>query len=56
MMFVAVRYYQQTMERDDWVEEEEDAEADEASHGDIGGLRQRSGPTSIGVNEVKKGS
>nr|XP_034907767.1 reticulon-like protein B21 isoform X2 [Populus alba] len=59
MMFVAVRYYQQTMERDDWVEEEEeeeDAEADETWHGDSGGQRQRSGPASIGVNEVKKGS
>ncbi|KAJ6914341.1 reticulon-like protein B21 isoform X1 [Populus alba x Populus x berolinensis] len=56
MMFVAVRYYQQTMERDDWVEEEDDAEADETWHGDSGGLRQRSGPASIDVNEVKKGS
>ncbi|KAG6770182.1 hypothetical protein POTOM_025854 [Populus tomentosa] len=55
MMFVAVRYYQQTMERDDWVEEE-DAEADETWHGDSGGQRQGSGPASIGVNEVKKGS
>ena len=44
------------MERDDWVEEEEDAEADEAWHGESGGLRQRSGPASIDVNEVKKGS
>lgn len=55
MMFVAVRYYQQTMERDDWVEEE-DAEADETWHGDSGGQRQGSGPASIDVNEVKKGS
>lgn len=55
MMFVAVRYYQQTMERDDWVEEE-DAEADETWHGESGGQRQGSGPASIDVNEVKKGS
>lgn len=43
MMFVAVRYYQETMERDGWVEEEEeeeDAEADEAWHGDGGGQSQ----------------
>ncbi|KAF9680665.1 hypothetical protein SADUNF_Sadunf06G0145100 [Salix dunnii] len=39
MMFVAVRYYQETMERDGWVEEE-DAEADEAWHGDGGGQSQ----------------
>ncbi|KAJ6362097.1 hypothetical protein OIU78_002491 [Salix suchowensis] len=38
MMFVAVRYYQETMERDGWVEE--DAEADEAWHGDGGGQSQ----------------
>ncbi|XP_011033437.1 PREDICTED: reticulon-like protein B21 isoform X2 [Populus euphratica] len=55
MMFVAVRYYQQTMERYDWVEEE-DAEADETWHGDSGGQRQGSGPASIDVNEMKKGS
>ncbi|KAG5243754.1 reticulon protein [Salix suchowensis] len=41
MMFVAVRYYQETMERDGWVEEEEeDAEADEAWRGDGGGQSQ----------------
>uniref|UniRef100_A0A3N7HY01 Reticulon-like protein n=1 Tax=Populus trichocarpa TaxID=3694 RepID=A0A3N7HY01_POPTR len=57
MMFVAVRYYQQTMERDDWVVEEEvDTEADGTWHGDIAGQRQGSGPTSVEVNKVKKGS
>ncbi|KAF9662757.1 hypothetical protein SADUNF_Sadunf18G0087400 [Salix dunnii] len=61
MMFVAVRYYQQTMERDDWVveeeeEEEEDVEADGTWHEDIGGQRQGSGPASVEVNKVKKGS
>ncbi|KAJ6330728.1 hypothetical protein OIU76_009348 [Salix suchowensis] len=43
MMFVAVRYYQETMERDGWVEEEEEEEeeeADEAWHGDGGGQSQ----------------
>ncbi|XP_011018020.1 PREDICTED: reticulon-like protein B21 isoform X2 [Populus euphratica] len=58
MMFVAVRYYQQTMERDDWVVEEEevDTEADGTWHGDIAEERQGSGPTSAEVNKVKKGS
>ncbi|KAJ6372533.1 hypothetical protein OIU76_026938 [Salix suchowensis] len=61
MMFVAVRYYQQTMERDDWVVEEEeeeevDTEADGTWHEDIGGQRQGSGPTLVEVNKAKKGS
>ena len=60
-MFVAVRYYQQTMERDDWVVEEEeeeevDTEADGTWHEDIGGQRQGSSPASVEVNKVKKGS
>jgi len=45
------------MERDDWVVEEEvDTEADGTWHGDIAGQRQGSGPTSVEVNKVKKGS
>ncbi|KAJ6759174.1 RETICULON-LIKE PROTEIN B21 [Salix koriyanagi] len=61
MMFVAVRYYQQTMERDDWVVEEEeeeevDTEADGTWHEDIGGQRQGSGPTLVEVNKAKKGA
>ncbi|KAJ6857350.1 hypothetical protein NC651_038913 [Populus alba x Populus x berolinensis] len=48
----------QTMERDEWVVEEEevDTEADATWHGDIAGQRQGSGPTSVEVNKVKKGS
>jgi len=45
------------MERDDWVVEEEvDTEADGTWHGDVAGQRQGSGPTSVEVNKVKKGS
>ncbi|CAK7338218.1 unnamed protein product [Dovyalis caffra] len=58
-IWAAVRYYQQTMEKDDWVVEEEEEEvtgADETWHGDSGGQRQGSGPTLVEVNKVKKGS
>lgn len=44
MMFVAVRYYQQTMETEDWVvEEDENVEEEEEPN------------SSVPVNKLKKG-
>ncbi|KDP38668.1 hypothetical protein JCGZ_04021 [Jatropha curcas] len=47
MMFVAVRYYQQKMESEDW------AEDDDVGDDEI--LRHDVGPTPVEVNKVKKG-
>ncbi|KAF2310462.1 hypothetical protein GH714_011362 [Hevea brasiliensis] len=51
MMFVAVRYYQQSMEAYDWVEDDAVARGDES----IGGEEsQRNGSISVDVNKMKK--
>ncbi|XP_048227984.1 reticulon-like protein B21 [Ricinus communis] len=55
MMYVAVRYYQQSMELvddEDWVVEDDDAGDDETLIGQKQGVT--SGTTSVGVNKVKK--
>ncbi|GAV83118.1 Reticulon domain-containing protein [Cephalotus follicularis] len=57
VLFVAVRYYQQTLVRDDWVEEEGEEENQETlSGGPIRGQKQGRGPTFVAANKVKKGS
>ncbi|XP_065848810.1 reticulon-like protein B21 isoform X2 [Euphorbia lathyris] len=62
MMFVAVRYYQQSMESDDWVDVEPEDEAaaageDDSLQGQNGGQREGGPrPTPLQINKLKKGS
>ncbi|PON92283.1 Reticulon [Trema orientale] len=54
MLFVAFRYYQQTIVIDDWVEE--GAEGEETWYEPIGEQRQGHGPTIVDNNKQKKRS
>ncbi|KAF5742075.1 Reticulon family protein putative isoform 1 [Tripterygium wilfordii] len=54
MLFVAVRYYQHSLVRDEWAEDE--AAGEEAWDGQIGGQGQRRGPTLVDVIKAKKGT
>uniref|UniRef100_A0A2P2K576 Reticulon-like protein n=1 Tax=Rhizophora mucronata TaxID=61149 RepID=A0A2P2K576_RHIMU len=54
MMFVAVRYYQQTMERDDWVEEEEQKEENDDEQCNDQGQKQGGGSTTVVKNSKAK--
>ncbi|KAI8021202.1 Reticulon-like protein B21 [Camellia lanceoleosa] len=51
MLFVAFRCYQQSLVRDDWVEDE--AKCETTCQVQIGGQRQRSGPTLVELKERK---
>lgn len=59
MLFVAIRYYQQTMVVEEWVEEDGGG-ADDLWQGNVGGQRQGQGrgrgPTILETPKVKKGS
>ncbi|KAJ7955626.1 Reticulon-like protein [Quillaja saponaria] len=55
MMFVAVRYYQQNLVRDDWVEDVAEG-GEETWQSSIGEKIQGNGPTLVEVNKAKKGS
>ncbi|XP_024030538.1 reticulon-like protein B21 [Morus notabilis] len=52
MLYVAFRYYQQTLVRDDWVED--DAEGEETWHEPIGGQRQGHGSIVVDNNTKQK--
>ncbi|XP_057969778.1 reticulon-like protein B21 [Malania oleifera] len=54
VLFVAVRYYQQSLVRDDWVEDE--AGAENSWQAQFGGQRQGHGPTIVEIKKEKKGS
>ncbi|KAK6944363.1 Reticulon [Dillenia turbinata] len=57
MLFVAVRYYQQSMVKDeDWVEEEEEESEDLSSQRQERRQRQGQGPTIVEIVKEKKGS
>ncbi|KAK6942288.1 Reticulon [Dillenia turbinata] len=57
MLFVAVRYYQQSMMKDeDWVEEEEEESEDLSSQRQERRQRQGQGPTIVEIVKEKKGS
>lgn len=59
MLFVALRYYQQSMLRDDdWVEDDgrDDGDTETSWQGQIRGQRQRHGPTKVEASKMKKGS
>uniref|UniRef100_A0A5B6ZJL3 Reticulon-like protein n=1 Tax=Davidia involucrata TaxID=16924 RepID=A0A5B6ZJL3_DAVIN len=56
MLFVAFRYYQQSLMSDeDWVVEEE-AGGEDSWQGQVGGHRQGRGPTIVEIKKAKKGS
>lgn len=56
MLFVALRYYQQKMVIDDWVEDEAGPGSKETFQGPTGTQRHGPGPSRVETNKVKKGS
>lgn len=61
MLFVAVRYYQQTMVVEEWVEDDTVGGADDSwqennAGGQRGQRQQGRGPTIVEIPKVKKGS
>ncbi|XVE97477.1 hypothetical protein REPUB_Repub03eG0023200 [Reevesia pubescens] len=56
MLFVALRYYQQKMVTDDWVEDEAGPVSGETWQRPMGRQRHGLGPSRVESNKVKKGS
>lgn len=52
MLYVAFRYYQQTLVREDWVED--GAEDEDTWYEPNGGQRQEHGPTIVDTNTKQK--
>ena len=54
MLFVALRYYQQTMVTDDWVEDEAGPASGEAWQGPMGRQKHGLGPSRVEPIKIKK--